>query len=62
MTRYEYIKSVGPEKLANYLCDAMEDLSREVDRDSCYVCPLYHRCSYGKKPWLEWLKEEHDRH
>lgn len=59
MTNYEYIKNIGPEKLAHFLCDVMEELSNEMDRDSCYACPMYNRCEINTNPWLDWLKEEH---
>lgn len=61
MTNYEYIRNIGPEKLANYLCDVMDKLSQEIDRDSCYVCPLYDRCDYNTNAWLEWLKEDYGK-
>ena len=62
MTNYEYMKSICPEKLANFMCAVMEDLSIEKNRDACYVCPFYDKCDISHNGWLEWLKEEHDRH
>lgn len=58
MNRYQYIKNIGIEKLSSYLCDEMEKLSNEMDRDACYVCPVYHKCDIGHNAWLAWLKED----
>ena len=58
MTRYEYIKNIGLDKLAHYLCDQMDNV--EVDgRYGCEICPVEELCFIGSRNgFVEWLKQE----
>ena len=54
MTRYEYMKNIGLEKLAQFLCDMMDSNYP----GGCGSCPAEEHCSFGHNGFIEWLKQE----
>ena len=58
MTRYEYMKNVGLEKLSGFLCDMIDQLDLPDNVLNCEICPAQENCVCGHNGFMEWLKQE----
>lgn len=56
MTKFEYIKSLTVEEMADELCEFVSQLDVE-----CEKCPAYKYCYKGHKGMKHWLMTEEER-
>lgn len=57
MNRYLYLKNINTVKMADYLCDMIQNMDIEDD-ENCTVCPAADYCHQNHNGFLDWLKEE----
>ena len=55
MTRYDCIRNLTKDQMAEWLCDVMEETSGE---DMCDNCPASYMCKIGHRGWLEYLEKD----
>lgn len=64
MTRYEYIKSLSVEDLANFLSSISQATiytalnTEDVEHENCLGCIAYDYCKPGHNGMVDWLTEE----
>ena len=58
MTRFEEIKTMSEEELADVLCEIVFDTHRNagIDFDRCEACPAARYCRMGHNGFIDWLK------
>ena len=54
VSRYDFIKNVNLEQMANFLCDMIDNNSPS----GCATCPASEFCYTGHKGFIDWLKQE----
>jgi hypothetical protein len=64
MTRYEYIKNLSVEDLAEVLsCISQVTIDKaldteDIDYESCKGCIAYDHCKLGHNGFIDWLNKE----
>lgn len=56
-TRFERLKEMSIDDMANLLCKFTEAVLADADRYACDYCPASKYCSYGHIGYIDWLKE-----
>ena len=58
MTRFEEIKTMTEEELAEVLCDIVHSTHKNADNDfdRCEACPASKYCGKGHTGFIDWLK------
>lgn len=62
MKRLSVFKKGDKEKIANILCNIIQDTCTSIDDDFCDRCPATKWCSFGHNGFIDWLEQEEQGH
>ncbi len=57
MTRYEYLKNVSVEEMANVLCNIIDNLDTKCT-NNCDCCLVSDKCVYKHNGFIDWLNDD----